>query len=109
VEGCAGFELITMENATAFGDDLLEISKGLELAVDERLIQDGSEALGRLQFRRIAGQGDEPDPIRHNPVRLRALVALSDDHPSAKALSPATRRGRRRVAGGPACCGPHHD
>src|SRR5215207_7515868 len=50
VEGCAGFELITIENATALGDGSLEIGEGLEVAVRERLIQDGPEVLGGLPF-----------------------------------------------------------
>ena len=41
MEVCAGFELIAIENATALGDDVLKIGKGVEVAVGERLIQEG--------------------------------------------------------------------
>src|SRR3712207_7503595 len=51
VEVCAGFELIAIEDATALGDDLLEIGERLEVAVDERLIQNRPEMLDRKSTR----------------------------------------------------------
>ena len=44
-----------MENATALGDGLLEICEGLEVAVDERLIQDGPQVFGRLALASCPG------------------------------------------------------
>ena len=48
--------MIAIQDATALGDDVLKIGKGLEVAVDQRLIQNRPEVLGRLQFGRILGQ-----------------------------------------------------
>ena len=42
--------MIAIENATALGDDVLEISKRREVLVGEGLIQHGPEVLGGLQF-----------------------------------------------------------
>ena len=50
MEVCARFKLIVIENATALGDDVLEISKGLEGAVREWLVEDGPEVLSRLKL-----------------------------------------------------------
>src|SRR3954452_7243944 len=50
MEVCPEAELIAIENATALGDDVLEISKGLEVLVGERLIQNGPEVLGGLKL-----------------------------------------------------------
>jgi hypothetical protein len=61
--------VITIENETALCDSLLEIGEGLEVPVAKRLIQDRPEVLGGLQFGRVAGQVDEPDPIREEQVR----------------------------------------
>jgi hypothetical protein len=77
VEVCAGFELIAIENATARGienatargDDLLESGQAVEVPVGKRLIQDRPEGLGGLQFGRVPGQINQPDPIRHSQVR----------------------------------------
>jgi hypothetical protein len=50
VEVCAGFELIVIENATALGHDVLEISKRGEVVVGEWLVEDGPEVLSRLKL-----------------------------------------------------------
>ncbi len=50
MEVCAGFELIVMENATALGHDVLEISKRREVVVGEWLVEDGPEVLSRLKL-----------------------------------------------------------
>src|SRR3954451_7299056 len=68
VEVCAGFELIAIENTTALGDDLLEIGQGLEVPVGEWLIQDRPQVFCGLKLRRIPGQVDGPDAIRHSQV-----------------------------------------
>ena len=54
MEVCAGFELIVIENATARGHDVLEISKRGEVLVGEWLVEDGPEVLGGLKL----GGGD---------------------------------------------------
>jgi hypothetical protein len=57
-----------MENTTTRGDDLLEISKGREVPIGERLIQDRPEVLGGLQLGRVWGQGDGPEAFGHDQV-----------------------------------------
>src|SRR4029450_32124 len=59
-----------MENATALGDDVLEISKGREVVVGEWLIEDGPEVFSRLKLGGVWGQVGEPDPIRDGQVRF---------------------------------------
>src|SRR5215204_7361065 len=68
MEVCAGFELIVIENATARGHDVLEISKRGEVLVGEWLVEDGPEVLSRLKLGRVRGQVDGPDPIRNSQV-----------------------------------------
>ena len=68
MEVCARFELIAMENATALGHDVLEISKRPEVLVGEWLIEDGPEVLGGLKLGRVWGQVDGPDPVRDGQV-----------------------------------------
>src|SRR3954452_9843570 len=48
MEVCPGFELIAIENTTTRGDDLLEVGKGREVPIGERLIQDGPEVFSGL-------------------------------------------------------------
>ena len=50
MEVCARFELIPIENATALGHDVLEISKRPEVVVSEGLIQNRPEVLSRLKL-----------------------------------------------------------
>lgn len=79
-----------MENATALGDGLLEISEGLEVAVGERLIQNRPEVLGGLQFGRIPRQVNEPDPIRHGQVRLSVPAGVVEpEHDDAIPSCPS--------------------
>src|SRR3954465_711020 len=63
MEVCAGFELIVIENATALGHDVLELSKRREVLVGEWLIQNGPEVFGGLQFGRVRGQGPLRDTV----------------------------------------------
>ena len=69
MEVCAGFELVAIENTTTRGDDLLEIGKGREVPIGERLIEDRPEVLGRLQFGGVAWQIDKPETLGHDQVR----------------------------------------
>src|SRR3954470_11637448 len=68
MEVCAGFELIAIEDAAALGHDLLELSKRPEVVVGEWLIQNRPEVFGGLQFGRVWGQVDGPDPVRDSQV-----------------------------------------
>src|SRR3954471_9084109 len=104
MEVCAGFELIAIENATALGHDVLEISKRREVLVGEWLIQDGPEVLGGLKLGRVWGQVDEPDPIRHSQVRFgvpAGVVELQHDDPLASrpglARKQRQQRGKERL------------
>ena len=56
MEVCAWFELIAVENATARGDDVLEIGQGLEVLVGEGLVEDGPEVFSRLKLGRVGGR-----------------------------------------------------
>ena len=96
MEVCAGFELIAIENATALGHDVLEFSKGPEVAVGERLIQNGPEVLGGLKLGRLRGQVGEPDPLRHGQVRRgvpAGVVEPKHDDPIPSRPSLARKQG----------------
>src|SRR3954471_8043179 len=101
MEVCAGFELIAIENATALGHDVLEISKRREVLVGERLIQDRPEVLGGLKLGRVWGQVDGPDPIRNSQVRRSVpagVVEPEDDDaiPSRPSLTGKQRQQRSK-------------
>src|SRR5829696_10300345 len=89
MEVCARFELIVIENATALGDDVLEISKRREVVVGEWLVEDGPEVLSRLKLGRVWGQVGEPDPIRHSQVgRGVPAGAVEPEHDDALPSRP---------------------
>src|SRR5829696_3412292 len=100
MEVCAGFELIAIENATARGHDVLEISKRREVLVGEWLIEDGPEVLGGLKLGGVWGQVDEPEALRHDQVRCgvpAGVVELKHDEalasrPSLAQTAPGARR-----------------
>ena len=99
MEVCAGFELIAVENATALGDDVLKIGEGLEVLVGQWLVEDGPEVLGGLKLGGVWGQVDEPDPIRHNQVRLgvpAGVVELKHDDAIPSRPSLAGKQGQQR-------------
>src|SRR5690349_12282732 len=93
-------KLDAVENATALGDGLLEIGEGLEVTVDQRLIQDGPEVLGGLKLGRVPGQVDEPDPIRGGQVR-RGVPAgvVENEHDDALASRPSLTGKQRQRRG----------
>ena len=100
MEVCAGFELIAIENATALGHDVLEISKRREVAVGEWLIEDGPEVLGGLQFGGVWGQVDGPDPIRHDQVgRGVPAGAVEPEHDDTIPSRPSLTRKQRQQRG----------
>src|SRR3954471_9450842 len=101
MEVCARFELIAIENATALGDDVLEISKRREVLVSEWLVEDGPEVLSRLKLGRVRGQLDGPDPIRDGQVgRGVPAGAVEPEHddaiPSRPGLTGKQRQQRRK-------------
>ena len=87
------FELIATENAAALGHDLLKIGKRAEVAVGERLIQNRPEVLGGLKLGRVAGQVDEPDPIRNSQVRCGVPAGVVEpEHDDALSSRPGLAR-----------------
>ena len=71
MEVCPRFELIAIENATALGDDVLELSKRPEVLVGEWLIEDGPEVFSRLKLGRVRGQVGKPEALWHGPGSAR--------------------------------------
>ena len=47
---------LRIEAAAALGDDGLEVGKGGEVPVGDRLVDQGPEMLGRLRFRAVGGR-----------------------------------------------------
>src|SRR3954451_14032970 len=88
--------MIAIENATALGDDVLEISKRLEVLVGERLIQNGPEVLGGLKLGGVWGQVDQPDPIRHSQVRLSVPTGDVEPADDDAILSRPSLTGKQR-------------
>ena len=89
-----------MENATALGDDVLEISKRPEVLVGEGLIEDGPEVFSRLKLGRVWGQVDEPDPVRDSQVR-RGVPAgvVENEHDDAIPSRPSLAGKQRQQRG----------
>src|SRR5215210_6838920 len=93
MEVCAGFELIAIENATALGDDVLEISKRREVLVGEWLVEDGPEVLSRLKLGRVRGQVDGPEALRNSQVRRGVPAgAVQPEHDDAIPSCPGLAR-----------------
>ena len=89
-----------MENATARGDDVLEIGKGREVLVGEWLVEDRPEVLSRLKLGGVWGQVDGPDPIRHSQVgRGVPAGAVELKHDDARASRPGLARKQRQQRG----------
>lgn len=81
---------MAVEGPASVCDDGLEIVEGIEAAVDDGLVEDGPERLGRLEFGRIGGQEDEPDGVWHVQVGL-GVPARSVEHQDDAALWPGPR------------------
>ena len=101
MEVCPGVELIAIENEAALGDDALEIGKGREVLVGERLVEDRPEVLGGLKLGGVRGQVDEPDPVRHGQVRRGVPAGVvepkhDDAIPSRPGLARQTGPGARQ-------------
>jgi hypothetical protein len=54
-------ELIAFEDPATVCDSAFQIDEGLEVLIDEWLIEDRPEVLGGLKLGRVAGQVDEPE------------------------------------------------
>ncbi len=92
MEVCAGFELITIENATALGDGSLEIGEGLEGAVDERLIQNRQRCSAGCSSGECRGRSTSRSPF--GTIRLGAVCQPALSSPSTMMRSrpaPASR------------------
>ena len=88
-----------MENATALGHDVLEVSKRPEVVVGEWLIQNRPEVLSRLKLGRVWGQVDGPDPVRHDQVRCGVPAgAVQPEHDNAIPSRPGLtgKQGQQR-------------
>ena len=100
MEVCAGFELIAIENTTALGDDLLEIGQGLEVPVGEWLIQDRPQVFCGLKLRRIPGQVNGPDAIRHDQVGCGVPAGVVEpEYDDALPSCPGLARKQRQQRG----------
>ena len=98
MEVCARLELITIENATARGDDVLEISKRREVLVGEWLVEDRPEVLGGLKLGGVWGQVDGPDPIGNSQVRFgvpAGVVELQYNDPIPSRPSLTGKQGQQ--------------
>jgi len=82
--------------AAALGDDGLKVGKGGEVPVGDRLVDQGSEMLGRLRFRAAGRQEDEADLVGNEraPGSVPARVV---EHEDDVALAPGV--GHPREAG----------
>src|SRR6185295_12759051 len=96
VEVCPGFELIAIENATALGHDVLELSKRPEVVVGEWLVEDGPEVLSRLKLGRVRGQVDGPDPVRDSQVRCGVPAGVVELQHDDAILSRPSLTGKQR-------------
>ncbi len=47
---------ILVEGDASFGDGGIEVGEGLEVLVDDRLVDEGPEGFGELQFGSVGGQ-----------------------------------------------------
>src|SRR3954463_6855440 len=70
----------------------LTLGKGREVVVSEWLIQNRPEVFGGLQFGRVRGQVDGPDPVRDNQVRFGVPPARSSPSTTMRSRpAPASR------------------
>src|SRR3954471_4077532 len=99
MEVCPEAELIAFEDPATVCDDAFQIGKGLEVAVREWLIEDGPEVFGGLQFGRVRGQVDGPDPVRDRQVGCgvpTGIVELQYYDPLASRAGLARKQSQQR-------------
>src|SRR5215218_11366645 len=85
-----------IELATARGDGGAEFVERGDMPIDDRLIHQGPEMLGRLEFGRIGRQEDEADPVG-NREAFDSMPAGVVEHEDDAAL--AARTGLAREGG----------
>ena len=85
-----------IELATALGDDGAEFVEGGEMPIDDGLIHQRPEMLGRLEFGRVGRQVDEADPVGDGQV-LGSMPTRIVEHEDDAAL--AARAGLAGEAG----------
>src|SRR3954471_24889478 len=102
MEVCPEAERIASEDPATVCDRAFQIGKGLEVAVRERLIQNGPEVLGGLKLGGVWGQVDEPEALRHDQVRRGVPAgAVEPEHDDAIPPRPRAQTApaaRRRTA-----------
>jgi hypothetical protein len=100
MEVCPEAELIASEDPATVCDRAFQIGKGLEVAVCERLIQNGPEVLGGLKLGGVWGQVDEPEALRHDQVRRGVPAgAVEPEHDDAIPSRPGLARKQRQERG----------
>ncbi len=60
---------VIAERDAAFGDDGIEFGQGVEVAVDDRLVDMDPERLGRLKLGAVGWQENEADALGHGERR----------------------------------------
>jgi hypothetical protein len=78
-----------IELATALGDDGVEFVQRSEVPIDDRLVQQGPEMFGGLEFGRIGRQEDQADPVGDDQA-FGAMPARVVEHEDDAALAPCT-------------------
>ena len=86
----AGAQRVLVELDAAAGDCRLKVCQCREIGVDDRLVEHGPEALGRLKLGCVAGQVHEPDPVRHGKAWLAVPAGIVEREHDA-ALAPGAR------------------
>src|SRR3954463_1609302 len=96
MEVCPEAELIALEASATVRDDAFQIGEGLEVLVGERLIQNRPEVFCGLKLRRIPGQVDEPDPLRHDQVGCGVPAGVVEPEYDDALLSRPGLAGKQR-------------
>ena len=69
--------LLAGERDAALTDGLVEVFDGLEIAIDQGLVDEGPQMLGRLQLGAVGGLEDEANAVGHDEVLGPCQPALS--------------------------------
>ena len=85
-----------LEPSAAFGDDGLELGERGEVPVDDRLVDQGPEMLGRLQLRAVGRQEHQADPLGDGQA-LRSVPAGVVQHEDDVAFSAGAGLPREAV------------
>jgi hypothetical protein len=91
------------EADTAVAENGVKISEGSEGAVGQRLIGEGPQTLGRLEFRGVGGQGHQFNPLGDTEVRAgmpARLVEGKQDVLIRTGSDLAGKVGEREIEGG---------